>query len=190
MTNRVECGFRGNDDLVRPPVLGAMTLSAYFCAAVLAMTGCVSGSRASAPAWETMQPGGHVIQYPPIFREANVGGSVTLQFVLDSAGRMPSARPRTVRTSHEILTFSFRNSLRRWWFPLEGSTPSWYAGDTITAEARFVVQDGPHCPHPRPCVDTVVVVLPAREYLEWRDRTHPVVVAVTCPQPVISHCVS
>jgi protein TonB len=85
--------------------------------------GIVGGTGLSDPngAWSAEQvdrpvilaPGSPAPAYPDALRAAGIAGSVMMEFVVDTAGRVESGSPRVLTTDHEAFSASVRAVLSR-----------------------------------------------------------------------------
>ena len=99
---------------------------------------------------------------------------------------------RTLGATHEVFAAGLRRNVLRWAFDVEylnqgGGAP----GDSITVDARYVLEDGPACPHPPRCTSEPVKTPEPTDRVEgYRGLREVHVTVVSCPVPVPMVCVS
>jgi len=136
-------------------------------------------------------PGPVAATYPEILRTANIDGYAKIRFVLDSAGRPMPRSMRTLGAAHEGFSVALRRSVMRWSFSVEELDEGGTRGDSVTVDARYVLQDGPTCPHPPRCISGPVRLPPPTDRVEgYRGSQEVQVIIVSCPMPGSTYCVS
>lgn len=129
--------------------------------------------------------------YPDLLRTANIEGCAKMRFLLDSAGRPIPESVRILGATHDGFAFALRHSARRWRFSVAESGDDGRRRDTITVDARFVLEDGPTCPHPPPCANAPIRLPPPTERIEGHRGSREIrILIASCPMPERSHCVS
>jgi hypothetical protein len=166
----------------------------HACVAALAMVGagCVPSGASLAERQVALSiPGPLAVTYPEMLRAADIEGYARIRFVLDSTGRPIRRSMRTLGASHEIFAAGLRRNVLRWSFKVENLNQGGTLGDSITADARYVLEDGPTCPHPPRCSSEPVQLPQPTERVEGGRGSQVVeVTIVSCPMPERAACIS
>ena len=164
----------------------------YVIAFTIACVGCMPpGASAVKRPLPLKNPGLVAATYPEMLRAANIEGNAKIRFLLDSAGRPIFRSMRNLGATHEVFSAALRRSVLRWSFTVTELGEGGTLADSITVDARYVLEDGPTCPHPPPCASAPSRIPPPTDRVEgYRGSPEIRVSIVSCPQPKRTYCVS